>query len=72
MRLLLLLWVWLQKRYHLAIVTDDLRYLKQLESGGILDSISIRAFRSQIAIREARVIALEADLRTLRQEVAHG
>lgn len=68
MRPLLLLWVWLQIRYHIAIVTDDLRYLEQLRSGGVLDGLSIRAFRSAIAVREARVIALEADLRAMRQQ----
>ena len=68
-----LAWIWLQIQYHAFIVRGDLRYMQQLASGGILDGISLQAFRREIARRECLILALDADARALRcQEVAHG
>ena len=72
MRAALILWLWVQSQYHQFIVRGDLAYMAQLERGGILDGISLRAFRSAIAVREARVIALEADMRALRRSEARA
>lgn len=68
MRPLLLLWIWLQIRYHQFIVDGDLAYMEQLRSGGILDGVSLQAFRREIARREVLVIALDAQARSLRRQ----
>ena len=68
MRDALLLWIWLQIRYHQFIVDGDLRYMQQLADGGILDGVSLQAFRREIARRECLVLALDADARALRAQ----
>ena len=72
-RALLRLWIWLQLRYHQPIVDGDLAYMEQLRRGGILDGVSLQAFRREIARREVTLLAVDAPARSLhRQEVAHG
>lgn len=63
-----LAWIWLQIQYHAFIVRGDLRYMQQLADGGILDGVTLQAFRREIARRECLVLALDADARALRAQ----
>jgi hypothetical protein len=68
-RAFLLAWTLTLIRYHQFIVDGDLAYMEQLRHCGILDGVSLRAFRREIARRECLVVALDADARALRQEL---
>ncbi len=66
--LLLLTWIALQRAYHRWVLEGDLAYLKACERDGLVDSLSMRAWRDALAERECRLIALDAQARSLRQQ----
>lgn len=65
-----LLWNWLQRWWLHSCNVDDLQYLKACAADGLIDSLSLRDFRRQIADRECRLMQLEADARWLRSRRA--
>lgn len=66
MRALLLLWLHAQMAWHRWLIDGDVEYLEQCAADGLIDSLSLRAFRDEIARRECVVIALDAQVRGLR------
>jgi hypothetical protein len=67
MRLAHLLWIRAQQAWHRWVIDGDVEYLDQCGADGLIDSLSLRAFRDEIARRECAVIALEVRARALRQ-----
>ena len=67
MRPILLLIIWVRIQCLQWLIRGDLDYLKACAADGLLDSLSLRAFRDEIARRECAVIALDAQARALRQ-----
>jgi hypothetical protein len=54
------------------VIDGDVEYLDQCAADGLIDSLSLRAFRDEIARRECAVIALEVRARALRQREARA
>lgn len=57
---------WLHRCWLLWCIDGDVAYLKACAVDGLIDSLSLRAFRSRIAQRECRLLEIEADSRRLR------
>lgn len=57
---------WLHRCWLLWCIEADVAYLRACSVDGLIDSLSLRAFREQIAQLECKLLQLEADSRRLR------